>query len=63
MKEYTIIELSTFVVAILSGIAMLCGTIQKSKCKSVKFCGVECERDERAIEMDLERGAAAAQPL
>ena len=57
MKEFTIIELASCIGAILASIAMVCGVVQKSKCKKGKMGCIECERDERAIELDLERGA------
>ena len=57
MKEFTIIELASCIGAILANIAMVCGVVQKSKCKKVKLGCIECERDERAIELDLERRA------
>ena len=57
MKEFAIIELASCIGAIFASIAMLCGVVQKSKCKTVKMGCIECERDEKAIELDLERGA------
>ena len=59
MQDFTIIELSSFMVAVLSGIAMLCGVIQKSKCKQIKIgCGcIQCTRDAKAIELDLDKQA------
>ena len=58
MQDFTIIELSTFVGACLASVAMLCGVVQRSKCKRVKCLCMECERDEKAIEMDLEKQVA-----
>ena len=56
MKEFTIIELSTMLTAVLASLAMLCAAVQRSKCKRVRCACIECERAEKAIEMDLEKG-------
>lgn len=55
LQPFTIIELSTCVGAVVASIAMLCAAIQKSKCKNIKCCCIQCERDQKAIELDLER--------
>ena len=40
--------------AVLASLAMLCAAVQRSKCKRVKVGCIECERDQKAIEMDIE---------
>ena len=55
MQQFTIIELSTMLTAVLASLAMLCAAVQRSKCKRVKVGCIECERDQKAIEMDIER--------
>ena len=54
MQPFTIIELSTMLTAVLASLAMLCAAVQRSKCKRVKVGCIECERDQKAIEMDIE---------
>ena len=54
MQQFTIIELSTMLTAVLASLAMLCAAVQRSKCKRVKVGCIECERDQKAIEMDIE---------
>ena len=67
LTSFNIIELSTFCVSVLGGVAMLLAQTQKSKCKNLKICWgcVVCDRTVDAIieeepqvntEVDLEEG-------
>tara|TARA_R110000787_G_scaffold2887_3_gene11177 strand:- start:1130 stop:1387 length:258 start_codon:yes stop_codon:yes gene_type:complete len=49
MEDFNINELMLFVVGCLGSVGGLCLIIQKSKCKTIKFCGMGCERDIAAI--------------
>jgi hypothetical protein len=58
MESFKITELAIFITAIMSSLGGLCMVIQKSKCKNINMCCglMKCERDEKAIEMDIEKG-------
>ena len=56
MQDFTIIELSAFCGTLIASIAMLCAAIQKSKCKVIRTPCMTCERDQKAIQTDIERG-------
>ena len=59
MKEFTLSELGVFlgVVGVIMTSVLL--TIQKSKCKNIKCCGCECDRDPTLPSDD---GAESTQP-
>ena len=67
LTSFNIIELSTFCVSVLGGVAMLLAQTQKSKCKNLKICWgcVVCDRkiddipaevEQVNTEVDLEEG-------
>lgn len=64
MESFKITELAIFITAIMSSLGGLCMVIQKSKCKNINMCCglMNCERDEKAIEMDIEKGQKTPVP-
>ena len=44
MKEFTMAEFGVFLGIIGSVITSLILTLQKSRCKTIRCCGMECER-------------------
>lgn len=67
LTSFNIIELSTFCVSVLGGVAMLLAQTQKSKCKNLRCCWgcvvcdravdtVQAEAVEEEEEEDLESG-------
>ena len=45
MKEFTLSELGEFLGVVGGIVTSVLLTIQKSKCKNIKCCGCECDRD------------------
>ena len=45
MKEFTLSELGVFLGVVGGIVTSVLLTIQKSKCKNIKCCGCECDRD------------------
>ena len=45
MKEFTLSELGVFLGVVGGIVTSVLLTIQKSKCKNIKCCGYECDRD------------------
>ena len=45
MEKYTLAELGVFLGVVGGIITSICMTIQKSKCKKIKLCCLECDRD------------------
>ena len=45
MKEFTLSELGVFLGVVGGIVTSVLLTIQKSKCKNIKCCGGECDRD------------------
>ena len=54
MEEFTLQELSYFLVMLLGGIGGLFHVIQRSRCTKINCCGVSCTRDVQNIEDDKE---------
>ena len=54
LQTFNIIELSTAVMTMAGGIALILRQIQQSRCKTCKFCcGVSsCEREVRDLDAD-----------
>ena len=46
MKEFTLSELGVFLGVVGGIVTSVLLTIQKSKCKNIKCCGCECDRDQ-----------------
>ena len=44
MNEFTLAELGVFIGVLGGVVTSLILTVQKSKCKTVKCCGISCER-------------------
>ena len=59
MKEFTLSELGVFLEVVGGIMTRVLLTIQKSKCKNIKCCGCECDRDPSFTE---EEPASEAQP-
>ena len=64
LTSFNIIELSTFCVSVLGGVAMLLAQTQKSKCKNLKSCCglIVCDRviiedNEEKIDIKVDDGA------
>ena len=64
LTSFNIIELSTFCVSVLGGVAMLLAQTQKSKCKNLKCCCglIVCDRvviedNEEKIDIKVDDGA------
>lgn len=64
MENFKITELAIFITAIMSSLGGLCMVIQKSKCKNINLCWglMNCVRDEKAIEMDIENQKKNSSP-
>ena len=45
MKDFTLSELGVFLGVVGGIMTSVLLTIQKSKCKNIKCCGCECDRD------------------
>ena len=45
MDGYTMSDLGIFVTTCAGAIVLVCGAIQKSKCKEIKLCPPACIRD------------------
>ena len=45
MEEFTLSELGVFLGVVGGIMTSVLPTIQKSKCKNIKCCGCECDRD------------------
>ncbi len=45
MDGYTMSDLGIFVTTCAGAIVLVCGAIQKSKCKEIKLCPPTCIRD------------------
>eukprot|EP01043_Picozoa_sp_COSAG02_P030381 COSAG02_NODE_1936_length_10314_cov_6.250024_8_plen_62_part_00 len=45
MEEFTLSELGVFLGVVGGIVTSVLLTIQKSKCKNIKCCGCECDRD------------------
>ena len=45
MKEFTLSELGVFLGVVGGIVTSVLLKIQKSKCKNIKCCGCECDRD------------------
>jgi len=63
LTSFNIIELSTFCVSVLGGVAMLLAQTQKSKCKNLKCCCglIVCDRvvsedNEEKIDITVDDG-------
>lgn len=49
MENFTLAELGVFLGVVGGIITTLLLTIQKSKCKKIKMCGCECDRDTKEV--------------
>ena len=58
LDDFNINELMLFIVGVLGAVGGLCVIIQKSKCKKVNICCLECVRDTDLIlkQAKLEKG-------
>jgi len=45
MDNFTMSDLGIFITTIAGAIVLVCGAIQKSKCKEIKLCPPSCIRD------------------
>ena len=54
MENFTMAELGVFLGVIGGILTTLILTIQKSKCKTIKCCGAECNREIKKKEEDEE---------
>ena len=54
MEEFTLQELSYFLVMLLGGIGGLFHVIQRSRCTKIDCCGVSCTRDIQNMTEDQE---------
>ncbi len=45
MDNYTMSDLGIFVTTCAGAVVLICGAIQKSKCKEIKLCPPKCSRD------------------
>ena len=59
MEEFTLSELGVFLGVVGGIMTSVLLTIQKSKCKNIKCCGCECDRDPT---VPVEDGEAPTQP-
>ena len=59
MEEFTLSELGVFLGVVGGIMTSVLLTIQKSKCKNIKCCGCECDRDPTLPSDD---GAESTQP-
>ena len=59
MEEFTLSELGVFLGVVGGIMTSVLLTIQKSKCKNIKCCGCECDRDPTLPSTD---GVESAQP-
>ena len=48
MKDFTMAEFGVFLGVIGGVLTSLILTVQKSRCKNIKCCGMECEREIKA---------------
>ena len=62
METFTLAELGVFLGVVGGIITSLLLTIQKSKCKRIKVCGCECDRDPRVRTPELEPDAEEVAP-
>ena len=53
MDDYTMSDLGIFVTTCAGAVVLICGAIQKSKCKEIKLCPPTCIRDPK-IKTELE---------
>lgn len=54
MKEFTLSEMSMFIIGLISSIGGIIAILQHSKCVKLKVCCFQCERPLEAIMKDLE---------
>ena len=54
MQPFTIVELSIFVIGIMSSFGGLLTIVQHSKCEEVRCCCISCKRPKEAIMADVE---------
>jgi hypothetical protein len=55
MEEFTLQELSYFLVMLLGGIGGLAHVIQRSRCTKINCCGVSCTRDIKNMTEEKEK--------
>ena len=60
MQDFTIGDLGVFIGTIGGVVTGILIVLQKSKCKNIKCCGTQCDRDPEArIEMPVQADAGA----
>jgi len=45
MEKYTMSDMGIFITTCAGAVVLICGAIQKSKCKEIKLCPPTCIRD------------------
>jgi len=55
MEKFTLAELGIFLTSIGGILITILLTIQKSKCKTIKCCGAECNREIKNNEINKEQ--------